>query len=584
MIYPSVGQYTDAIKLAEQSPEDYFATMTTLRAVLDGNGNPVMSSGNFAVVFKMQDQTDGKIYALKCFTRDQDGRNESYRLIADELQYVESEYLTKIQYLEKELFVDTGTDDTEFPVLLMDWVEGETLDKYIRKNIDDKYSLSMLAFRFSRLAMWLMPQPFAHGDLKPDNIIARKDGSLTLVDYDGMYVPAMKGQKSRELGSPDFRHPLRTEEDFDEHIDDFSLSTILLSLKAISLQPSLLDEYGAADRLLFSESDYREISERKVWDAVKRLLSDSELQKLYGVFLVVLSIKTLDKISFKVLSMSRPNQTITATKKIPTLNDIFVDSELEKIPFIVNGVSFNMILVREGSFRRNNGSLVTLSKYYIGETQVTNALWESVMGCLPSRQKDPNVNHDAVHMILEPSEESYGDNYPVKDVSWFDCQEFIKKLNRKTGFTFTLPTEAQWEFAARGGNKSKGFKYSGSDNADEVAQFDDLQPVAQLKPNELGIYDMSGNVSEWCQDWMGDYPTSDVKDPVNTVSAKCDYRVLRGGSWIVQNTPYNVSIETRSGFNPYLHSAEDGMRLALPITEENIAGWQRLRILKELVK
>ena len=130
MIYPSVGQYTEAIKLAEQSPEDYFATMTTLRPVLGADGNPVMSSGNFAVVFKMQDQNDGKIYALKCFTRDQEGRNESYRLIADELQYIESEYLTKIQYLENELFVDTGTDDTEFPVLLMDWVEGETLDKY----------------------------------------------------------------------------------------------------------------------------------------------------------------------------------------------------------------------------------------------------------------------------------------------------------------------------------------------------------------------------------------------------------------------------------------------------------------------
>lgn len=306
MIYPSVGQYTEAIKLAEQSPEDYFATMTTLRPVLGADGNPVMSGGNFAVVFKMQDQTDGKIYALKCFTRDQEGRNESYRLIADELQYVESEYLTKIQYLEKELFVDTGTDDTEFPVLLMDWVEGETLDKYIRKNIDDKYSLSMLAFRFSRLAMWLMPQPFAHGDLKPDNIIVRSDGTLTLVDYDGMFVPAMIGQKSRELGSPDFRHPLRTEDDFDEHIDDFSLSTILLSLKAISLQPSLLEEYGAADRLLFSERDYRNISESKVLDALKPLMQDSELTTLLSMFLIALTQKDLSQVSSRLFNLKKP--------------------------------------------------------------------------------------------------------------------------------------------------------------------------------------------------------------------------------------------------------------------------------------
>ena len=133
--------------------------------------------------------------------------------------------------MEKELFVDTmQTNEIEFPVLLMDWVEGKTLDKYLRENLDDKYALEMLAYRFSQLAQWLIPQPFAHGDLKPDNILVREDGTLVLVDYDGMYVPAMKGQKARELGSPDFRHPLRTENDFDEHIDDFSLLVLTLSI------------------------------------------------------------------------------------------------------------------------------------------------------------------------------------------------------------------------------------------------------------------------------------------------------------------------------------------------------------------
>lgn len=122
------------------------------------------------------------------------------------------------------MFVDTNnSEEYEFPVLIMDWVEGVTLDKYIRQNIDDQYVLKMLAYQFSKLAMWIIPQPFAHGDIKPDNVMVREDGSLVLIDYDGMYVPAMKGQKARELGSPDFRHPSRTENDFDEHIDDFSL-------------------------------------------------------------------------------------------------------------------------------------------------------------------------------------------------------------------------------------------------------------------------------------------------------------------------------------------------------------------------
>ena len=256
MNYPLISEYVEAVKLAE----DNFEELSYLRPVLDAEGQPVMSSGNFAVVFKMRDERDGKLYAVRCFHRDQEGRADSYRLIEEELKDVESPYLVSFRYMDKELFVDSSqTDETEFPVLLMDWVEGITLDKYLRENLDDQYALEMLAYRFSQLAQWLIPQPFAHGDLKPDNILVREDGNLVLVDYDGMYVPAMKGQKARELGSPDFRHPLRTEDDFDEHIDDFPFVSILLSLKAISINPLWLEKYGASDRLLFSEKDYQDI-------------------------------------------------------------------------------------------------------------------------------------------------------------------------------------------------------------------------------------------------------------------------------------------------------------------------------------
>ena len=258
MNYPLISEYIEAIKFAE----DNFEELSYLRPVLGDDGLPVMTSGNFAVVFKMKDKQSGKFYAVKCFTKEQEGRAEAYREIAKELKDVSSPYLVSIRYFDKELFVDTEqTDETEFPVLLMDWVEGKTLDKYLRENLDNKYALEMLAYRFSQLAQWLIPQPFAHGDLKPDNILVREDGSLVLVDYDGMYVPAMKGQKARELGSPDFRHPSRTENDFDEHIDDFPLMVILLSLKAVSVNPFLLEEYGAKDRLLFSSNDYYNIKE-----------------------------------------------------------------------------------------------------------------------------------------------------------------------------------------------------------------------------------------------------------------------------------------------------------------------------------
>ena len=277
MNYPLISEYIEAIK----SAEDNFNDLTNLRPVFGDDRLPMMTSGNFAVVFKMQDIETCKFYALKCFTKEQEGREDAYHQIADALKDVDSPYLVSLRYLDKELFVDTEqTSETEFPVLLMDWVEGKTLDKYLRENLDDKYSLEMLAYRFSQLAQWLIPQPIAHGDLKPDNILVREDGTLVLVDYDGMYVPAMKGQKARELGSPDFRHPLRTENDFDEHIDDFPLTSILLSLKAISLNPQLLEKYGAVDRLLFSENDYFQIFDCLAFKAVQRLDYNIEIENI----------------------------------------------------------------------------------------------------------------------------------------------------------------------------------------------------------------------------------------------------------------------------------------------------------------
>ena len=295
MNYPLISEYIEAIK----SAEDNFEKLSYLRPVLGDDGLPEMTSGNFAVVFKMKDVTTGKLYALKCFTKEQEGRTESYRLITDELEFVSSNYLTPIRYLEKELFVDTEqTDETEFPILLMDWVEGVPMDKYIQENIHNHYALELLSFRFSHLAKWLFMQPFAHGDLKPDNILVKGDGSIVLVDYDGMYVPAMKGQRAREVGSPNYRHPLRQIEDFDCHIDDFPLVAIALSLKAIALKPSLFNYIPGECGLLLNDSDFINLNVSKNIQEIISLLSDDELCGLFGLFLVVLSQRKLDVLSY----------------------------------------------------------------------------------------------------------------------------------------------------------------------------------------------------------------------------------------------------------------------------------------------
>ena len=249
--------------------------------------------------------------------------------------------------------------------------------------------------------------------------------------------------------------------------------------------------------------------------------------------------------------------------------------------FAVDGVEFKMVFVEGGTFTMGATSeqgkdayddeypthSVTLSDYYIGETEVTQALWQAVMGSNPSWFK--------------------GNNLPVERVSYEDVKTFITKLNEKTGKTFRLPTEAEWEYAARGGKKSKGYKYSGSDNIDDVTWYyensgdkrlnDDTwdpnelirnncrtHPVKTKAPNELGIYDMSGNVWEWCSDWYGDYSGSSQTNPQGPSNGL--YRVYRGGSWDYYTWGWRVSCRGYDG--NYISSSEDGnvgFRLALAL-------------------
>ena len=304
MQYPLISEYLAAI----QDAHDNLDKLNHLVPVLDKHGEPYRSSGAFAVVFKMKDEQTGKYYALKCFTEEQEGRAEAYRQIAEELEFVDSPYITSVKYLEKELFVDSNCEDDEFPVLLMDWIEGETMETFIAENYTDSYEMSMLCYRFCKMAAWLRSQSFAHGDIKPDNIIVRPDGTLTLVDYDGMFVPAMKGQKSPTIGTKDFSHPLRTIDDFDETIDDFALASIALSLKAISLDSSLLQSYGASDRLLFSATDYLDLSKSKIFAALQRLLADVEARTLLSMFLLASAQKDLSMCSFRLFGLQKPKE------------------------------------------------------------------------------------------------------------------------------------------------------------------------------------------------------------------------------------------------------------------------------------
>ena len=307
MNYPSISDYIEALRDAEDS----LSELKDLRLVYDDQGHPIMSSGNFAVVFKMQAPT-GEYHALKCFLRDQEERSERYRMIAEELQYVQSTYLVKFRYLESELFVDVpNTGGEEYPVLLMDWIDGIPLDQYLKRiinktiiNINKSYEGDLLAYRFSLLARWLVTQPFAHGDLKPDNICVRGDGSLVLLDYDGMYVPALSGRKPLEQGSPHYRHPLRSTLPFDEHIDDYSLSLILLSLRAIALDETLYERYSSCEYLLLSEQDQLNPYTSPIFKELNHLVLSLDLIDSYHTYLKSLQDTTyyLEARDFQLLA------------------------------------------------------------------------------------------------------------------------------------------------------------------------------------------------------------------------------------------------------------------------------------------
>ena len=314
MQYPLISEYVRAIQDASNNLDE----LAHLVPVQDDHGEPYRSSGAFAVVFKMKDEQTGKCYALKCFLEEQEGRDEAYRQIADELEFVDSSYITSVKYLDKEIFVDSSCEEDEFPVLLMDWIDGEKMETYIAENYQDNYAMAMLCYRFCKMAAWLRSQPFAHGDIKPDNIMVRPDGSLTLVDYDGMFVPAMKGQKSPTIGTKDFSHPLRTVDDFDETIDDFALTSIALSLKAISMNSTLLDTYGASDRLLFSENDYRNPASSKVISALQDLMCDKDFCTLYSLFMLALARKELSACSFRLFIGEKPNITSLMDEDLST--------------------------------------------------------------------------------------------------------------------------------------------------------------------------------------------------------------------------------------------------------------------------
>lgn len=523
MIYPTIPEYKESILNAEVN----FSKLSYLRPVFNDNGTPVMIKGDTAAVFKM---TDGeKNYAVKCFLTEQEGREYTYKQICEYLDIIRLSYMVHTEYLGNELCVHTNHQDSpKYPVVVMEWVEGMSLTQYMKVIQGDETKRIQLANEFREIMLSLLQEDFTHGDMSPENIMVTDKGQLKLVDYDDVFFPRIRSKETHQWDTPQFYS--------DVHVDDYTCVFIMLVLMINSFSPIEFDAFTSTDV-------------KGILQQISSYLEHPQVGPYISAFLLVASTGRLDReVVWPLLGQPRLPKQHLQQAVTPQTN----------LSFTANGVTFEMVVVEGGTFTmgatKEQGEdayddektlhQVTLSKYAVGKHEVTQALWEAVMGSNPSRDK--------------------GDNLPVQSVSWDECQEFIKRLNRFTNKKFRFLTEAEWEFAARGGNMSKGYKYSGSNNPDEVAWHSgnsDGTPhdVGSKKPNELGIYDMSGNVFEWCKDWGGYYPYWAVSNPAGPSCGT--FRVTRGGSYHFDVESCRVS--SRSMYGPFKGVPSIGLRLGL---------------------
>lgn len=266
---PSISEYVQSIDLSTET----LHRLKHLIPVRKSDGQLYFSSGNFAVVFRMQDKQTDKQVALRCFLREVDGRRERLRAISRYLADNPSDYLLPFTIYPNEIWVDTRFgQEHEFDVMLMPWVDGQSLSQYVASCCRNQQTqkLNELALRFDELVRWLLNQPMAHGDLKADNIVVRPDGQLVLIDYDGCFVPEFAGKEATEIGTLPYRHPARTPDHFDRHLDDFGLLGLSLELHALSLAPAL---YTDSDTLLLSLSLVNEPFQTDQWTLFRKLSS-----------------------------------------------------------------------------------------------------------------------------------------------------------------------------------------------------------------------------------------------------------------------------------------------------------------------
>ena len=456
------------------------------------------------------------------------------------------------------------------PCIIMEYLEGNDLKSMLLdEHLFTENELSKWWNQLVDALKYTHQQGVIHRDIKPSNIFIDKHGNVKLLDFGIAKIEENSGhtQTGVAMGTRIYMSPeqVRDPKRVKAATDSYSLAVTFVHL---------LTGKAPYDTTTSSDFDIQ-------MSIVTQPLDLGGLPRDWQEFLMPYLEKDAGKrpelkhfTESGAKQMAETRNSVVEPHSYIASNEATVieSSETDKSPltsvyrvqkdlvFQVNGISFTMKFVEGGTFQmgavyrlfsevskdESPVHSVDLDDFFIGETVVTQELWVAVMGNNPS------------HFI--------GDNLPVEKVSWEDCQEFIRKLNQLTGKTFRLPTEAEWEYAARGGNRSEGFVYAGGDNISDVAWYDGnsksgTHPVKSKMANELELYDMCGDVWEWCQDWYFPYyyalsPSHNPQGP--SVGAA---RVIRGGSW--NYSSWRCRLTTRYDNGPNVRNNNVGFRLVL---------------------
>ena len=482
----------------------------------------------------------------------------------------------------------------------MEYVEGLTLDAYIQQHhpLPEVDAVAILGRVCSALS-FMHGQRMLHLDLKPKNIMCSTKGEVFLIDFGLSKQFGVNGEPESSTtigaGTPGYAPIEQVKQikdgTFPATLDIYALGATMYKTLTGQRPPEATDVLNEGFPLEPLVQHHRSPSLIKV---IARCMSPMRKDRYQTVADLLRAYPPLAAENEKTEIKEDTEATILNNNSGRQINlshcsnkqcGKVIPSDAEVCPYCgtavaepgksaaankmdisVNGVTFTMVRVEGGTFMmgataEQTGAYsdekpahrVTLSDYYIGETEVTQALWEAVMGETPTSDDDqwgPEIG--------------LGDNYPAYYISDNDVLSFISKLNSLTGRTFRMPTEAEWEYAARGGNKSKGYLYSGGNTLDNVGWYYEnssskTHPVAQKSANELGLYDMSGNVWEWCSDWYGTYSSSSQTNPTGPSTGSC--RVLRGGSW--GPIARYCRVASRGYNSPSIRYYNFGVRLAL---------------------